>query len=73
MRKLFLPLLFMYSISLSAFDGDTLIYNIRKNKNWAFYGTEHPTAQVALVNERKITEKFGFSCKVEESKGKCLY
>lgn len=73
MRKLFLSLLFIYSISLSAFDGDTLIYNIRKNKNWAFYGTDHPTAQVALINERKITENFGFTCKVEKSNGKCLY
>lgn len=60
-------------LGMQAFASDTLVCNIKRNSNWAFYGTDRPTAMLSLVNYRQIEREFNIVCNISDSKGNELY
>lgn len=73
MRRLLLPMLLVAALASDGYCSDTLTYNVRRTNDWAFYGTDNPTAEVVLYNSRKIPVPFDFSCDVMDFKGRGLY
>lgn len=73
MRYSFFVFLFSAVFAMRAFAADTLVCKIDRNRNWAFYGSDKPGANVVLVNERLIQRKYDLKCEIRDAKNRSLY
>jgi len=58
---------------VQVYASDTLALRVKRNSDWAFYGTDSPTVKVALVNGKQVERDFNFLCRISDSAGKPLY